>query len=515
MMRPVFRFVVENSVSRRFVRFAMLIATAWMLASCGGGGSSTGGGIMITPPPTQTQSVPDLQMSVGEGQFGSVAPGSTFEVAVVVENAGSVPAASTNIRWLRSDSSTIAATDNRQGSTPVNRLNGGQYVSETFTFTAPTENGVYYYGACVDGVAGETNTRNNCDSSVIRINVGTLQVSVGEGRLDNVASGSTFTVSAVVQFIGSGQSSPARLKWYRSSDAVIQSTDTEMGDDPIPALHRGNSHRESFQFTAPSASGTYYFGACIDQASRTNVRASSCASETVRVTVTPTSDLTVAVGVPENPYDNVQPRSTFRISAVVQNIGAGQSSSTTLRWLRSDSAPIRRTDNVLSTSSVRSLERGGYQRISQTITVPGAEGTYYFGACVDPPDNETDSTNNCSTDVVTIVVRNRPADAPELTIRIGTGRLSGVRSLSSITLNAVVQNVGTGRSEATNIQWRRRSSDSSAETSVSTSSIGALASGEYEEITKTVEAPFLDGTYFYRACIDARRCTESVRVTVE
>lgn len=472
---------------------------------------------MITPPPTQTQRVPDLQMSVGEGQFGSVAPGSTFEVAVVVENAGSVQTAPTNIRWLRSDSSTIAATDTRQGSTPVNRLNGGQYVSETFTFTAPTENGVYYYGACVDGVTGETNTRNNCDSSVIRINVGTLQISVGEGRLDDVASGSTFTVSAVVQYIGSGQSSAARLKWYRSSDAVIQSTDTEMGDEPIPALHRGSSHRESFQFTAPSASGTYYFGACIDQASRANVRASGCASETVRVTVTPTSDLTVAVG--EDQFDNIQPRSTFRISAVVQNIGAGQSSPTTLRWLRSDTDTIRRTDNVLSTSSVRSLDRGGYQRISQTITVPGAEGTYYFGACVDPPDNETDSTNNCSTDFVRIVVRNRPADTPNLTIRIGAGRLSNVRSLSSITLNAVVQNVGTGSSRPTSIDWYR-SSDSritSDDEPEGSSSIGALSSGEYEEITKNIEVPFLDGTYYYGACIDLDRgqCTESVRVTVE
>ena len=494
----------------------MFIAVAWMLASCGGGGSSTGGGIQITPPPTQTQRVPDLQMSVGEGEFGSVAPGSTFEVAVVVENAGAVQTAPTNIRWLRSDSSTITATDTRQGSTSVNRLNGGQYVSETFTFTAPTENGVYYYGACVDGVAGETNTRNNCDSSVIRINVGTLQISVGEGRLDNVASGSTFTVSAVVQFIGSGQSSPASLKWYRSSDAVIQSTDTELGEDSIPALHRGSSHRESFRFTAPNAAGTYYFGACIEQTSRVNVQATSCASETVRVTVTPTSDLIVAVG--EDQFDNIQPRSTFRISAVVQNIGAGQSSSTSLRWLRSDTATIRRTDNVLSTSSVRSLDRGKYQRISQSITVPGTEGTYYFGACVDPPDNETDSTNNCSTDVVTIEVRNRPANVSDLRIRIGTGQLSNVRSLSSITLNAVVQNVGTGRSEATNIRWLR-SSDSrinySGDTTVGTSPIGALSSGEYEEISTSVDAPFLDGTYYYGACINASKCTESVRVTVE
>ena len=502
-------FVVEKLVSKRFVQFATLIAVAWLFVSCGGGGS-TGSGIMITPPPPQR--VPDLQLSIGEGRYDNVAPGSSFTVTAVVENAGSVQASPTSIRWLRSNSSTIAATDDRQHSTSIEeRLNGGQYVSESYTFTAPSQNGVYYFGACVDEVTGETNTRNNCGSSVVRINVGNLQISVGEGRFDNVVPGSTFTVNAVVQFIGSGQSSPARLRWYRSSDAIIQSTDTELGNDSIPALSSGASSSESFQFTAPSASGIYYYGACIDQASRVNVRVPSCASETVRVTVN--SDLTVTVGAQR--FDNVQPGSTFRISAVIQNVGA-ESSSTTLRWLRSDTATIRRTDVEQGTSSVGRLDRGESLNASHTITVPDTEGTYYFGACADPPANEINSNNNCSTNVVTIVVRIRPASLSDLRITVSSERLSRVAPVSRITLYAVVQNIGSGRSNPTSIQWYRSSDNSigSSDTSEGTSLIGALSSGGHEETSIAVDAPLLEGTYYYGACVSKNNCSRAIGITV-
>ena len=499
-------FVAEKSVIKRFVQSATLIAAAWLFVSCGGGGS-TGSGIMITPPPTQR--VPDLQLSIGDGRYDNVAPGSSFTVTAVVENAGTVQASPTSIRWLRSGSSTIAATDTPQGSTSIDRLSGGEYVSERFTFTAPNQNGVYYFGACVDEVAGETNTRNNCGSSVVRINVGNLQISVGEGRFDNVVPGSTFTVNAVVQYIGSGQSSPARLRWYRSSDAIIQSTDTELGNDSIPALGSGASSPQSFQFTAPSASGTYYYGACLDQASRVNVRVPSCASETVRVTVVQrNSDLTVTVG--EQRFDNIQPGSTFRISAVIQNIGAGQSSSTTLRWLRSGTATIRRTDVEQGTSSVGRLNRGESFNASHTITVPDTEGTYYFGACVDPPDNEINSDSNCSTDVVTIEV------SVTLQVTVSTRQLSRVAPVSRITLYAVVQNVSTGRSNPTSIRWYRSSDNSigSSDTSEGTSLIGALSSGGHEETSIAVDAPLLEGTYYYGACVSENNCSRAISITV-
>ena len=34
------------------------------------------------------------------------------------------------------------------------------------SLTAPTTAGTYYYGACVDAVTGESDTADNCSSSV-------------------------------------------------------------------------------------------------------------------------------------------------------------------------------------------------------------------------------------------------------------------------------------------------------------------------------------------------------------
>ena len=38
--------------------------------------------------------------------------------------------------------------------------------SESVELTAPSTPGTYHYGACVDAVAGESDTANNCSSSV-------------------------------------------------------------------------------------------------------------------------------------------------------------------------------------------------------------------------------------------------------------------------------------------------------------------------------------------------------------
>ena len=37
------------------------------------------------------------------------------------------------------------------------------------TLSAPTDAGTYYYGACVDAVAGESDTTNNCSTSSVSL----------------------------------------------------------------------------------------------------------------------------------------------------------------------------------------------------------------------------------------------------------------------------------------------------------------------------------------------------------
>ena len=81
--------------------------------------------------------------------------------------------------------------------------------SESTDVTVPATAGTYYYGACVDAVAGESDTTNNCSSSIEvtvfviprpDLVVGTPTVSESSPE-----TGGSFTLSATVSNDGDGE----------------------------------------------------------------------------------------------------------------------------------------------------------------------------------------------------------------------------------------------------------------------------------------------------------------------
>ena len=88
---------------------------------------------------------------------------------------------------------------------------------------------------------------------------------------------------------------------------------------------------------------------------------------------------------------------SFTFSAVVHNRGAGSSDATTLRYYRSQNSTINRDDTPAGgTEPVSSLAASGASPESATLTVPSSSGTWYYGACVEPVSNESNTGNNCS-----------------------------------------------------------------------------------------------------------------------
>ena len=61
---------------------------------------------------------------------------------------------------------TITTDDTAEGSVAVEELSPSGNTSASVQLTAPGTGGTYYYGACVDAVTDESNTANNCSSSV-------------------------------------------------------------------------------------------------------------------------------------------------------------------------------------------------------------------------------------------------------------------------------------------------------------------------------------------------------------
>ena len=107
-------------------------------------------------------------------------------------------------------------------------------------------------------------------------------VSVSDASLD---AGASFTLSGRVRNGGDGAAEASTLRYYRSTDTSVSSSDTAVGSGAVGGLGAGASSSESINLTAPSGAGTYYYGACVDPVAGESDRANNC-SNGVRVTVT-------------------------------------------------------------------------------------------------------------------------------------------------------------------------------------------------------------------------------------
>ena len=97
-------------------------------------------------------------------------------------------------------------------------------------------------------------------------------------------AGGSFTLRATVRNQGDASSGATTLRYYRSSNSTISTSDTQVGTDGVGALSASGSSAESISLTAPSSAGTYYYGACVDSVSGESSTGNNC-SQGVRITV--------------------------------------------------------------------------------------------------------------------------------------------------------------------------------------------------------------------------------------
>lgn len=131
-------------------------------ARTGGGG----GGQPPPPPPPPPSRAPDLVVQSASVADPIVDGGESVTLSATVRNRGDVAAEATMLRYYRSSNAAISTADTHVGSDSVAALGGGDASNESLRLTAPSGAGTYYYGACVDSVAGESSTDNNCSAAV-------------------------------------------------------------------------------------------------------------------------------------------------------------------------------------------------------------------------------------------------------------------------------------------------------------------------------------------------------------
>ena len=254
-----------------------------------------------------------------------------------------------------------------------------------------------------------------------------LMVSSPSASTGAPAAGTTFTLSVAVRNQGEGAAAAATLRYYRSTDATITSSDTEVGKDTVVELAAAGSSSRSVELTAPASPGAYYYGACVDPVTDESDTTNNC-STSVPVTVPETETQPGPEPEPEperHPDLVVSPPSvsdsgpaagaTFTLSATVRNDGEGAAAATTLSYYQSTDATITPADTLVGTVAIAGVAGSGSSSQSVDPTAPASPGTYYYGACVDPVTDESDTTNNCS-DSVPVTVPEPEQRAPSVEI---------------------------------------------------------------------------------------------------
>ena len=317
---------------------------------------------------TEPEGHPDLVVSAPTVSDSGPAAGATFTLSATVRNAGEGASAATRLRYYRSTDATITTSDTPVGTDEVAALAASGSSSQSVDLTAPASPGTYYYGACVDSVTDESDTTNNCSSSVTVTAPDKLDLVVSSPTVSDSgpAAGAKFTLSATVRNDGEGESAATRLRYYRSTDATIATSDTQVGTDAVAGLAAAGSSSQSVDLTAPASPGTYYYGACVDAVTDESDTTNNC-STSVQVTVPePKPDL--VVDSPSVDDSGPAAGATFTLSATVRNAGEGASAATTLRYYRSTDATITTSDTLVGTDAVAGLAAAGSSSQSVDLT---------------------------------------------------------------------------------------------------------------------------------------------------
>ena len=450
-----------------------------------------------------------------------IAAGTPFSLSTTVRNRGNGHVSAATVFYYRSTDSTISSRDQQVASARVGDV--GPYLTSpvSATLTAPAAPGIYYYGACVGLVEGETSTTNNCSTpvTVTIVPAPGPDLVVDTPTIGGIepALGAFFTLYATVRNQGADPSTSATLLFYRSTDSTITTSDERIGGgSSIRGLSPAETVFLSDSSRAPSTSGTYYYGACVvfsrDESNTTN----NCSPA-----------LTIVLGQPDLVVDtplvdlgSVDGGRDFGLTIVVRNQGTGSSPTTTLRYYLSTDSTITTGDTELYTDRFRSVGSSDSRRWPSLQQVPSTAGTYYYGVCVDSVPGELSTTNNCSA-VVKVTVE--PADLTLLVPTLFTLNRRPPDAGDEFELRVSVLNRGNLPSVSTTLRYYRSTDATitSSDTQVGTDSVGSLRTHWSSLHGMVLTAPSAAGTYYYGACVDAignenstNNCSEAVMVTV-
>jgi len=208
---------------------------------------------------------PDLVAELFELRPDTLAPGERFRLDATVTNAGVGQSATTTLRFYESIDRRFRSEE-EIGRVSVAAIASNRSSTESIRLTAPSEPGTYYYRAHVDEVANETATTNNWSGYIVLYVEAPLVIESVQPSKSTLAPRERFTLTATVRNDGSTTSARTAMTFYSSGDDSITSRDTSIGSNFVSPITARGTGQVSRTLTAPTRTGTYYYGVCVGDA---------------------------------------------------------------------------------------------------------------------------------------------------------------------------------------------------------------------------------------------------------
>ncbi len=220
------------------------------------------------------------------------------------------PSSPTNVRYARDGTTIVVSWDAVQGADYYKiyyddffgsgcRISFGRLISceeladqvtgTSYTHRSPDDDRNYYWVvACNSGGCSDIDRANPANEAGEESGGGTgapdLTVESASVSNSSPSAGASFTLSATVRNRGDRESGSTTLRYYRSTNATISRSGTQVGTDSVTGLSASGTSAQSISLTAPSSAGTYYYGACVDSVTGESDTGNNC-STGVRVAV--------------------------------------------------------------------------------------------------------------------------------------------------------------------------------------------------------------------------------------
>ena len=239
----------------------------------------------------------------------------------------------------------------------------------------------------MDTVTDETDAGNNCS---VGVEIGVekplfpdLVVGAPAASENTLQVAAAFTLSATVTNLGDGDAETTTLRFL--------DTENQLGQADVQALTAGGTDAGSLDLTAPSAAGTYRYGACVDEVEDESDTTNNCSW--VSLPVGRANLVTTIPRIFQRDLGGGTGHLDHVVHTVVRNVGTVMSPAPRVTLYGSWDATASPDDKLYRTFNLMPLAPGAVDCYSYGYVAPPQKRDYYY-AVVDMVPNETSTEDN-------------------------------------------------------------------------------------------------------------------------